>query len=1157
MISFSRKIAAHIVCCVLAVTLLTPVALFSQQPGKETVVNVPKGSITLEELFRLIKTATGKNIFYSKDVLNDKEKVTVNGGKMSVNEILEIVLKGRNVNYVYKNGFIVFQKKDAIDDGEKPAAQVGKQGPKINVSGMITDAKGDAVSGAVITAGNSGKKVVSSAIGEFSIKGITEGDVLKVNAVGFEAAFITPDAGKRMTISLKHSARVLDEVVVTALGIKRDEKSLGYSVQKIDGSAVSDAPTNGFVNALSGKVAGLNLTKIGGPMGSSRVILRGESILDLNSDGALIVVDGVPINTTFVGTSSSSYLDADSPIDFGSSLSDLNADDIETLNVLKGPAAAALYGSRASNGAIVITTKSGSKSKNGLGVSFNSNIAIDQINRWPDYQYEYGQGLSNENYYSYGTSADGASTSSTSSAWGPKFAGQSYFQYNSPTDPVSGARTERTPWVPYYNNRKDFFRNGVTFTNSASVSGGNDNGNMRLSLTSMSNDWIMPNTGYKRYTVAFSGTSKVNNKMTLSTKLNYTNKRADNLPNIGYNNQSIAYFMIFQNPNVDLSWYQPYWKPGQEGVAQVHPFSSLIDNPYLIVNEMINASQRHNVTGNVTMDLKLNSKWSLMVRSALDMGYEFRSQRRPKNTQKFPNGMYRQQTAFNLQNNNDFLLKYNTKLKNDFTLTASAGGNMRNDSRYYTGQNADNLAAPNTYNLANSSGAIASTSDRAFKYTNSLYAFANLGWRNALFLDLTARNDWFSSLPVQNRSFLYSSASASASLTELFHLPKVFNNARVRASYASTGYDPNLGNYNLEAVYVPGTLNGTASNSSTIPNPDLKPQRNNAIELGTQLAMFNNRLNLDLTVYHQATIDQIVTAPTDASVGYASMQTNIGEVDNKGIEVMLKGTPVVYRNFNWTVTVNWSLNRNKVSHLTDKLGGSMVLAEGARGTLEAHEGRPIGDIYGIGLQRSPDGQIIFQNGLPMQTTDTKLLGNSNPSWRGGIANTFTYKNISLNVLVDVRMGGQLYSLSHAALMELGKLKETLPGRAEGQITGKGVMLVDGKYVPNTVAATDVPGYYNAMYGRDVVEMNMESASWVKLREVTLQYTFPARWFRKGMRFIQNGSIGVYGRDLFVWTSFPGFDPETATLNSSTVVPGFETGQFPSTRTMGMNLKLNF
>ncbi|BAV05451.1 TonB-linked outer membrane protein, SusC/RagA family [Filimonas lacunae] len=1155
MISCSRKIAVCLTYCLLTVALLTSVASYAQQPDKTAWVTVPKNEITLEELFKLIKASAGTNIFYSKDVLNDKEKITLKGGRMSLNEILETIVKEKKVAYAYKNGFIIFQRKEggkAPDTKNTPAAK-----GSITVTGLVRDAKGELLPGVAVHAGNSGKQAITNAAGEFTISNINENNILKVSALGYETAFIMPNANGKMNITLKHTARVLDEVVVTALGIKREEKSLGYSTQKLDGSAGSDAPTNGVINALSGKVAGLNLTKSGGPMGSSRVILRGESILDVQSDGALIVVDGVPISTRFSGTGSSSYQDTDSPIDFGSALTDINPDDIESFNVLKGPAAAALYGSRASQGAIIITTKSGSKNKKGLGVSFSSNIAVDQINRWPDFQYEYGQGLSNASYYSYGTSTDGASTSNTSSAWGPKFQGQSYYQYNSPIDPVTGARAERVPWKPYLNNRKDFFQNGVTFTNSASVSGGNDNGNMRLSLTSMRNDWILPGTGYNRYTVAFSGSTKLSNTFNLSAKMNYTNKRADNLPNVGYNNQSISYFTLFQSPNIDLGWYYPYWQPGQEQVAQVHPFSTLIDNPYVIAREMINASTRHNVTGNVTLDAKITSKLSLMMRSSLDMGYEFRNQRRPKNTQKFQNGMYRQQTVFNAENNNDFLLKYVTKAAHDLNVTASVGGNLRNERRYFTNQMADNLAAPGVYNLANSSGAYKVQSERNTKFVNSTYGFVNLAWRNALFMDITARNDWSSSLPVKNRSYFYPSVSTAASLNELFNMPKFINLVKVRASFASTGYDAPLGTYALESTFESGAISGTATNPVLIPNPDLKPQRNIAYEIGTQWALFNNRINIDVTYYHQVTKDQIIKAPTDASVGYAKVLMNIGQVNNQGVEVMLKGSPVVVKNFNWQVTANWALNRNKVLKLTDAVGGSMVLNEGARGTLEAHEGRPLGDLYGIGVQRSPDGQVIFEDGLAKQTTDTKLLGNTAPDWRGGLANMFTYKNISLNVLFDCRVGGVMYSLSHAVAMEQGKLKESLPGR-DAPIVGKGVMLVDGKYVTNTVAAADVSKYYDALYNRDVVENNLYSAGFVKLREATLQYTLPKKWFAgKGLKFIQGGSIGVYGRDLFVWTKFPLYDPETATLDNNTIIPGFETGQFPSTRTMGMNVKLNF
>ncbi|WP_343746136.1 SusC/RagA family TonB-linked outer membrane protein [Chitinophaga sp.] len=1124
---------------------LALVAVMSAQVQAQAIQVDLHGSNLAMVVASLQKQAPGYHFSYQQQALEKVKVAHITFHQSSVKAALEYLQKNYGLQFLLE-GNQVSVKYNPAPTGATTDIQV--------VQGKVTDDANTPLPGVSIIDQHGKMLGTTDVSGVFSVKTAT-GNTLIFSYMGFTPEKYTV-TGKEdvVKISLKPNSRELNSVVVTALGISREQKSLGFATQKLDGSAVSAAPTNGFVNALSGKVAGLNLTKAGGPMGSSRVVLRGESILDGQGGEAILVVDGVIVNKSFNGTGHQGYLGNDSPIDFGSALTDLNPDDIESINVLKGPSAAALYGARGAGGAIIVTTKNGSRNTKGMGVTVSSNLAFDQINNWPDYQYEYGQGTNNAKYYSYGKTADGSNTSSTSSSWGPKFDGQSYFQFNSPMD-ANGVRTERTPWVPYKNNRKDFFRTGLTNTNTVSVAGSNDKGDMRLSFTHMKNEWIMPNTGYKRYSISFSGNTQVSKKISLSTRIDYTNKIADNLPNSGYNNQSIAYFINFQNPNVDLNWYKPYWKPGREGIEQNHPFSSLIDNPYLIVNEMINASNRHNVTGNVMAKYKILDNLELMLRSGLDMGYEFRNQRRPKNTQKFQDGMYRQQTVMNYENNNDFLLRYNKNIGADFNIIASLGGNVRNQRRYYTNQRADKLAAVGVYNLANSKDPVLSSSSRPVAQVNSLYAFVNTSWKNKLFLDLTLRRDQSSTLPLQNNVFYYPSIAASAVLSEMVHLPSFVSYAKLRTSYASVGFDAPFGTYSLEKDYESGSITGSMSNPTTIPNPNLQPQRNNALEIGTEWKLFSNRVGFDVTWYRQRAINQISAIPIDRSTGYEYQLANVGIVENRGVEVMLNVTPVKLKNFQWKSTINWSRNRNEVIRLNPEVGTSLIIAEGPRGTLEAREGHPLGELYGIGFQRSPDGQIVYKNGLAQLSSEATFRGNANPDWRGGLNNQFTYKNLSLSVLFDMRQGGKIYSLTHAILAEQGKIKSTLPGRDNGLI-GDGVMLdANGKYVPNNVLVTNMDQYYNAIYDRNNVESNTFDASYIKLREVVLSYNVPASVF--GRSFIRGAAVSLYGRDLFVWSNFPAFDPETATLNSSSIVPGFETGQFPSTRTMGVNIKLNF
>lgn len=997
---------------------------------------------------------------------------------------------------------------------------------------------------------------VTNAQGEFVLS-VPAGTEITFKYLGYQdKKYVVSKAENNLVITLEIANKSLSEVVVTALNISRAEKSLGYSTQKIDGSELSNAPSAGFINALSGKVAGLNLTQSGGPMGSSKVVLRGESVMDINSSGALIVVDGVPISTTFEGTGDGSYLGGDSPIDFGSALTDIDPNNIESVNVLKGPAASALYGSRAGSGAIIITTKSGKDNK-GMGITFTSNIGFDNVNHWPDYQYEYGQGTAGVNYYSYGRTEDGAGTGGGSVAWGPRFEGQQFYQFNSPRD-ENGNFISRTPWVAYDDAYKGFFRVGNTVSNNLSFSNVTDKGRLRFGISHLKNQWIMENTGYERIIASLSSSNNLTKKLSLNTKLSYYNKFSDNLPASGYNNQSVMYFMIFQNPNIDLDWYKPYWVPGKEGIEQNHPFSSLLDNPYLIVNEMLNKSNRHNITGNVSTTYQVARNLEVTLRTGIDAGYEFRSQQRPKNTQKFQLGMYRQQTVFNYEANSDFLVQYKYNRIKSLKVTASVGGNSLIQSRKYTNQAADRLKVPGVYNLTNSEQLPFTNSTLADKRINSLYGFVNLGYRDYIFLDLTGRNDWSSTLPSANNSFFYPSATLSMVLSDMASLPAWISFAKLRSAYASVGYDAPLGTYNLERAYESGTYPGELSNPSIIANPDLKPQRNNAMEFGADLRFLKNRLAIDVTYYNQLIKDQIIRAPVEYSTGYSTSLINMGEVLNKGIEVTLKGSPIKnLKSFSWDINLNWAANKGTVRKL-DNETKNVILASyvGSRVTIEAREGQRLGEIYGLGFLRSPDGEIVFDsNGYPLLSSEKINLGSTTPKWRAGLTNSFRYKNWSASVLLDQQFGGRVFSLTNSEMGAQGKSKATLPGRYEG-IVGDGVMSDgNGNYVKNTTLATNIQTYYGRWFGRDNVEANTFDASYIKLREVTLNYKLPAKLLRK--TFIKEATAGLYGRNLFVWTKFPAYDPETGTLSSSTIIPGLEIAQYPSTRTMGLNLQVSF
>jgi TonB-linked SusC/RagA family outer membrane protein len=1031
------------------------------------------------------------------------------------------------------------------------------------VSGVVKNAEdGAPVANATVQVKGTKKGTITDEKGTFSLN-VSDNQRLVISAVGFRTFEIRVGNQSDFEIGLTNLNKELEGVVVTALGIRRDEKALGYSVSKVNGEEITEAMSNNWTNSLTGKVAGLNLLKSGGgPSGSNKIILRGENSLGGNSE-ALIVVDGVVISSSSgqqTGTGSSSYLQSESPVDFGTSLNDINPEDIESVSVLKGPGAAALYGARGANGAIVITTKSGSSRQKGLGITYNLNASIDQVNRWMDYQNEYGQGTSGQDtWYSYNASEDGPSTRSTSSAWGPRFAGQQYYQY----DPATRNKSEtRLPWRPYENNRKDFFQTGKTLINSITIDGGNNNTGIRLSLTNLTNTWIIPNTGYKRNSVALSVTHKLSDRLQLAAKVNYTNKYTDNLPSTGYNNQSIMYFIRGLVPNFDINWVKDYWVPGQENIAQTRPFSSLLDNPYLISYEMLNKSNRHGVIGNVSATYNFTNNFSILVRSSMDYSSEARSQQRPFGTNKFAEGMFRSQNIFTQEINNDFLIRYGRDIGKKFNVNLSAGGSQMRNRYVRDDLRADQLNLPGYYTLSNSKNPVVALPYRAEYRVNSFYGLAQVAYDKFLYLDVTAREDWASTLATpastKNSPFFYSSVNLSAVLSEKLQLPKAISFLKVRGSLAGVGSGGTIP-YLTAFAYSPTLFPGGLTNPAAIANPELKALLTNSLEFGLDIRFLKNRIGLDVSLYRNNTKNQIFPVPIDRSAGFAATIANAGLVTNKGIEVQLNGAVLKKeKGFNWTVFGTYASNRNKVVELIEGVDVYVMSTGPAnRGSIEARPGGRMGDLYGIGYERSPDGQIVYNaQGLPTRTTEIKYLGNTNPDWKGSLGNEFRYKNFRLSVLFDGQFGGVGYSLTHAVLMEEGKLKKTLPGRYNG-IVGDGVQYdaATGKYTPNTVLATNIQAYYDAHFNRDNVEANTFSTDFVKLREVRFDYTVPKKLISKLK--LQKASIGVYGRDLFVITEWPSFDPEFGTLNDGQINAGFEIAQFPSTRTMGVSLTVGF
>ena len=671
-------------------------------------------------------------------------------------------------------------------------------GQDMVLSGTVKDVQGSPMPGVAVLIKGTTLGVVTQNDGTYSLfMGQADKDaVLVFSFLGFKTQELKWNGKTVIDVTLEEERQELEGVVVTALGIKREEKGLGYSTQTVTEKMMSDATPTNWASALVGKVAGANiLSTSSGPISSARITLRGDASLNIDGNNALIVLDGVPLNSQMTGDGSNSYGaggGGDVPVDYGNGIADINPDDIASIQVLKGATAAALYGSRAANGVMLVTTKSGvNKKKKYLGVTFNSNSSFDRVLHWPEFQEEYGQGdlktnASGKLYYSYGDSEDGAASGNVALSFGPKLDGSLYYQYDPETQQMG---TVRTPWVKR-NHRKAFWQTGYTLVNSIAIDGSSEKSAVRLSLTYTQNEWIMPNTGFNRIAVSGSFQNQVTDKLRVSAKVNYVKRQSDNLPATGYNNSSIPYFMILTNPSVDVRWYQQRWVKGKEGREILRPFSPWLDNPYVIAYECLNPMEKHGVVATGSIIYEFSPKWELMIRSGIDLSFDTREMIRPYGLKNFPKGYYQQQDVFSYENNTDVLLTYRNQLSNSFNLSVSVGAN-RMDNKYKMQQAyVKDLITPGVYKLSNGVAAPITTFTERNKRVNSVYGTATLSYANKIFLDVTGRNDWSSTLPSGNNSFFYPSVSTSFILSDLLRLPEQISFAKLRASWAQVEMIP-------------------------------------------------------------------------------------------------------------------------------------------------------------------------------------------------------------------------------------------------------------------------------------------------------------------------------------------------------------------------------
>ncbi|WP_373522383.1 SusC/RagA family TonB-linked outer membrane protein [Aquiflexum sp.] len=1043
------------------------------------------------------------------------------------------------------------------------------------VEGKVSDPSGQPLPGTSVLIKGTTKGTVADLDGVFNIVA-NASDTLSFSFIGFEKLDRVVGNANLMNVTLQEGFE-MSEVVITALGMERDAKALGYSVQTVDGDRFSEARETNVLNSLSGRVAGVQITNGSSTLGgSTRVTIRGESSLNINANQPLFVVDGIPISNNIVGSSGRGGQE----VDYGNAAGEINPDDIASMTVLKGPAAAALYGSRAANGAILITTKSG-KGKKGLGVTINSNTTFDNPLVMPKWQDRYGQG--NNGQFAFVNGAGAGIADGVDESWGPNMnTGLSIPQFDSPRNVAgfrggdlnapAGSTINSTPWVPQPNNINDFFRTGVTLANNVSIAGDTEKANVRFSWTNLDQKGIVPNTDLKRNTLALnSGIQIIPNKLTLNTTINYQNTNSGNRPNISYGTENLMYLWIWYGRQINTRNLRDYWMPGLEGVQQFNYNYNYHDNPYFTVYENTNGQQKNRIFGNLVLNYQITDKLSLMLRTGVDNYNEIRDRKRAFSTQRFPRGNYREDNVSFNERNSDFLLTYSETTSATWTYNIALGGNLMSQENRFLQLVAPELLIPNIYNFTNTAVALQTEQFNSRKKINSLYGFGQIGYKNILFLDITGRNDWSSTLPVNNNSYFYPSATVSGIISDMIEMPRNVSLVKVRAAYAEVGNDTSP--FSLTNVFnnqIAWGSDQAKTESSVLSNAELRPERTASTEFGLDLRFFQGRLGLDFTYYNNITRDQIIPITLDIATGYNSRIINAGKIQNQGIEIIAMANPIRKNNgFRWDVMANFTRNRGKVIELTEGLD-TYTLTERNGAFVQARIGERMGNMYGVGFARVDDpnspyfGEIIHNStGTPLRDSELVLQGNYNPDWMVGIQNSFTYKNFSFGFLFDVRYGGIVVSRTKTIGSTSGQLEETLLGRENGYdltIEGNGIVSPgviangDGTFRPNDIKITS-RNWHNRYYERNNVEAAKYDASFIKLREVIFGYNLPKKWF--GNLPIQDVRLSVVGRNLALWTENPHFDPETLSMSGGTLQPGVENMAFPSTRNFGFNLNAKF
>ncbi|WP_165828959.1 SusC/RagA family TonB-linked outer membrane protein [Flavobacterium sp. HTF] len=1040
-----------------------------------------------------------------------------------------------------------------------------------NIKGVVSDQNGLPLPGVTVLIQGTAKATQTDYDGVYVIEA-SKGNVLIFSYIGIKTKTVTVGDSAQLNVVLAEDTQNLNEVVVTALGIKRQKKELGYAVQDVKGDQLNKVITTNVATALSGKIAGVDVSiPATGAGGSTRVIIRGISSIGENNQ-PLYIVDGVPIDNTGLSNDSSATSKWFDGRDSGDGISSINPNDIESLTVLKGAAAAALYGSRALNGVILITTKKGSKGK--LQVELTSGVSFDRVNaKYNDYQTEYGTG--SNGILPDPTKAPSEIYGYTTNAWGPKFSetvGQQVKIFDG----------SMRPYAKVDNNIQDFFRTGVTMTNGVALSGGSENAFIRFGFNNLKNDDVIPNSGLERNNATLNATLK-SEKFTLDANVNYMVENTNNRPGLGDSPNNVGYSLSGLAPNIDQAWLKNSQNPETGGMYQWNNNVYLL-NPYWVVDHNHNASKKNRFTGNVTGTYQLQRWLGLTFRTGLDT-YTFGSKDFMAAGSTWPgrdNGYLGLENIGVSEMNTDIIATLSDiKLATDLTFSGILGTSRRDFRREQNSRFGTNIIEPGTEYISNFSTQTENPPVETKTRTNSVYGSAKFDYKGYLYAEFTGRNDWFS---VINKDAFYPAASLGFIFSDALGIQSdAFSYGKLRGSWAQVSNAPgaykNALNYTTYSSYNGGSVVNIKNTSA--PNPDLTYQSKTGIEFGLETSFFKNRLKADITVYREDTADQTIDLPSSATSGYEFISVNAGELRNEGIEIFLSGTPIKTKNFEWGIDLNFSKNKNSILSLHPQIDTYTISeARWAGAAIVAQVGGQYGTIIGKDFQKTESGEhIIGANGLPLFTENKVELGKGLPDWSAGLTNRFSYKGITLQFLIDMKFGMDVYSMTNSLAAQKGLLDVTTEGRDAYNAARAQAAASD----PNFNQATWIPtaGYVaqgvvntgtaaNPVYVENTKPVNPQDywgtvfnntpapfiydASYVKLREVSLGYTIPKSVFNGAK--INSIYVSAFARNLLTFNKdLPNVDPES--MYTSGNGQGFEYGSLPFRRSYGFNLKVTF